>query len=347
MKMLAVALLAALAFVSCGPGGTPTGGPTPPPLPIFSAGPMVGGVQTHLAQISGTNLAKQLDLMQAANFKILRLGFEYTFCRRDARTGLYDLSQFQAVYDAAKARGMRMLWIASYPAVPYVQADYDAAHVQATKQWPDALWEFRNEPDLDKTTSFDQYVAAARATVAAMKLANPGVLVSSGGTSGVSVTWNTNLVNAGMFKPGLFDAMAIHPYGQTASSVAGYYGQLAALLPPGVPIWATEWGTWPADAAQLHDMYAIHQAMGVPLFVFYEAQDETLTRTALVTHIARIRKDLKREDIDRIASQVLPSPNTQTLVDMGLLDLGYVPKQPVYGEVQTLNSFTPKKGTTQ
>ena len=78
----------------------------------------------------------------------------------------------------------------------------------------------------------------------------------------------------------------MHPYGETAATVASAYARVRAAIPAGVPIWATEYGTVDPQPADVRSMYDAHAALRVPLFVWYEIQDDvpaaTVNRYGLV-----------------------------------------------------------------
>jgi hypothetical protein len=113
-------------------------------------------------------------------------------------------------------------------------------------------------------------------TVAALKRGNPRALVATAGSSGVAADWHRALAAGGAFTAGAFDACGVHPYGETAATLATAYARVRAAIPGGVQLWATEYGTIDPQPADVRSMYDAHATLRVPLFVWYELQDNVV-----------------------------------------------------------------------
>lgn len=120
------------------------------------------------------------------------------------------------------------------------------------------IWELMNEPDCsighvgpiceplqEAAISTAQYIDIVRATVPAIRSADPGATIISGGTSGVDLGW----INAVSPIYPLVDGIAVHPYGQDPQKFAQIAVGLERVY--GKPIYYTERET-PAGASNVN-----------------------------------------------------------------------------------------------
>lgn len=220
---LAAALLAAVVAcgavvsVGAGPSASAAGSPTP-----------AVGVNAHLLWSDWTDAQRiaALDKFVQAGISWIRLDIGWASVEYRGR-GVYEdwfLSRIDAVLDAARARGIKVMailwstppWAGGGPtnAVP-AAADYASiARFMATRfRGKVAAWEVWNEPNLSSfwaSKSASDYAALVRAAYPAFKAGDPGASVVIGGVSEADDPWLAQMYAAGV--SGSYDVLAPHPY---------------------------------------------------------------------------------------------------------------------------------------
>ncbi len=100
--------------------------------------------------------------------------------------------------------------------------------------------------------------------------------------------WQKKLIAAieadGAFADGTIDAVAVHPYEEPLPGKRVRRGGLApdlatlkALLPDGIEVWLTEYGLVDPQPRDVDGWFAAVEALGVPVFSWYEIQDDVLS----------------------------------------------------------------------
>jgi hypothetical protein len=240
--------------------------------PVLHAGATAFGVQSHMV---GPN-PRQLDLITGAGFRLMRVPFVHWFLHRVGDG--WNFAPYDRLAAACAKRGITLLFTTGNPRADFALEDYTKAAELGAARFPDALWEVCNEPNNPPywhvgPATPQSYLSVAMPTVAALKRGNPRALVTTAGSSGVVADWHRVLAAGGAFAAGAFDACGVHPYGETAATVASSYTRVRAAIPARVPIWATEYGTVDPQPVDVRSMYDAHAALHVPLFVWYEIQD--------------------------------------------------------------------------
>ncbi|MCB1894981.1 MAG: cellulase family glycosylhydrolase [Zoogloeaceae bacterium] len=194
----------------------------------------------------------QIGAAAAIDLSMLRLDLFWVRVERD---GTFDFSYYDAVVDAIRARGLRVLLILDYghPDHDFRTAEGIAAYARfaaaAAQRYAgdDVAFEIWNEPDHASywagAPNARQYAALASAAMSAMRSVAPDAVISTGGLSYFDLPYLTEMLAAGAAD--LADAVAIHAYGRPEALPANWVtadrlirDQLGAQL----PIWLTEWG---------------------------------------------------------------------------------------------------------
>jgi hypothetical protein len=240
------------------------------PQPVLPQGV---GVNIHFTR----SHAKDLDLIAAAGFKVVRMDFAWGGIER--RKGEYDWSAYDELTAGLEKRGLRPLYILDYsnrlyeeavvtknPINGRVQRDVASprhpASVAAFARWAAAarryrgrhvIWEIWNEPNITfwkPRPDVKEYTALALATCKAVREADPHATVVAPATSGVPQEFLDRFFASGVLAH--LDAVSVHPYRpyhRPPETAAEDYTKLRKLierhLPPGkkqMPILSGEWG---------------------------------------------------------------------------------------------------------
>ena len=193
-----------------------------------------------------------IDAAAAIGLSAVRLD---VFWARVEQDGSFDFSDYDAIIDTLRARGLRMLLILDYghPDHDFRSAEGVAAFArfaaEATRRYAagDVAFEVWNEPDHESfwagAPDAGQYGTLAAAAMAAMREAVPDAVISTGGLSHFDFAYLTDMLEAGAAD--LADAVAIHAYDSPESLAERWVATdrlLREELGASLPIWLTEWG---------------------------------------------------------------------------------------------------------
>ncbi len=211
-------------------------------------------------------------------------------------------SDLDAIYAWLGARSITPLFVLQNPRTPDDVAPMVEFAKLAAQRYPRALLELGNEPDnpgqwpgfypphASQALDAASYWAIERQCARAWREGNPHALISTGGTSGMDLRWQRELIAViradGAFADGTIDAVAVHPYEEPIPTKRVRHGGIAhdlaalqALLPGRVAIWVTEYGLLDPQPRDVDAWFAEMEALDVPLFSWYEIQDDVLNGT--------------------------------------------------------------------
>lgn len=242
------------------------------------AGLNFGIASGGLAAYSPGQLDAALSGMRALGVRWVRFDVDWSNVQAGG-PGSYNWSDYDRVVQGAAAHGLKMLAILDYtpgwarrsdcsgskmcvPADPGAYANFATAAVQHYRALGVHTWEIWNE---ENTANFFRpaadpgaYAGLLKAAYGAIKAADPGAVVISGGlapagSGGGNLSppdYAAGVYNAGA--RGYFDAFGDHPYTYPATAGAnpyGAWGQMAAIHQlmaahgdGGKKIWITEYG---------------------------------------------------------------------------------------------------------
>ena len=251
------------------------------------------GVNIHLLRDNPS-----LDLAHAAGFGFVRMDMLWANVER---AGRYRFFAYDALLRALDARGMGLLWILDYghpdhggspPRTPQDVAAFGrfaeaaAAHFKGRN----VRYEVWNEPDTNQfwapSPNADEYAVLLREAVAAIHRGDPSAKVSSGGVSGMDVTFLSGVVDP--ILAGGLSAIGVHPYPKAGpESIAPALGILrewsARALGERVEIWDTEWGYSSNGHSEggrrrqaglaVREILTVW-SLGLPMGVWYDLRDD-------------------------------------------------------------------------
>jgi hypothetical protein len=270
------------------------------PEPVLPQGV---GVNIHFTRGHG----KDLDLIAAAGFKVVRMDFTWGSIER--HKGEYDWSAYDELTDELEKRKLRPLYILDYSNALYeetvvspdpitgrerrdVASPRHPESVAAFARWAGAaanryqkrrvIWEIWNEPNIQfwkPKPDVKEYTALALATCEAVRAADPKATIIGPATSEIPRKFLDSFFASGVLAQ--LDAVSVHPYrprDKSPETVAEDYRELRQLIerhaPAGkkqLPILSGEWG------------YAAH-AKGVSA----ERQADYLVRQQLVNLLSGV-----------------------------------------------------------
>jgi hypothetical protein len=180
------------------------------------------------------NKAEDLDNVKALGLKVVRHGFHWAAIEKEK--GVYDYGDYQRIADDCKARGLKLVGCIAFgndklygpvreAAGREAYAKYAAALAEHFKDY-DIMWEIWNEPN---TMTFwgkhggkgnsepyaEEYYNLVKATVPAMRAANPNCIILAGSVSNMwteSYKWMDFIFADGILKEKI-DGWSVHPYG--------------------------------------------------------------------------------------------------------------------------------------
>ena len=208
---------------------------TPPPVPYT-----IPDTFMAMCPLDGKVKIEEWDRLEEWGVKIARQGFFWDGVQKD--DGTFDFTWSDEYFDEAEKRGIKVLAVFDYdrasihgpddprPSVPLAAHEMWLSYVNAlASRYKDRAWGFEvwNEPNLPAfwKGSQEEFVALAKATVAEVHKAAPGVPVSVAGISLFSEAWFDALEAQGVVSDA--DAISFHPYwlGRRRSHVDGRRGQ--------------------------------------------------------------------------------------------------------------------------
>ncbi len=232
------------------------------------------GVNIHFT----TGHEKDLDMIAAAGFKIIRMDFAWQSTEKEK--GVYDWSAYDELTANLNKRGIRALYILDYSNSLYeeqteskdpisgqitksVAAPNDEESVAAFAKWAAAsalhfrgnniIWEIWNEPNINfwrPAPDVEQYNKLAAATCKAIRKAVPEAIIIGPATSQLPVSFIEAFLASGIAE--YIDAVSVHPYRRynlSPETVAEDYNRIRELItkytPAGrseIPIVSGEWG---------------------------------------------------------------------------------------------------------
>ena len=194
--------------------------------PVAGGFPAGVGFNMHVA---GTD--QDWDAIKAAGATFVRKDFAWTAIEKTK--GVYDFSGYDLAVKAMEARGIRGLFILDYGNPLYGQPQKTDAGREAYAKWAAAAaahfkghhitWEIWNEPNvgfwgkspMNSAEFAEQYVALVKATVPAMRAADPQCIILAGSVSCLwkdSFRWIDAAFKDGLLETGI-NALSVHPYG--------------------------------------------------------------------------------------------------------------------------------------
>jgi beta-xylosidase len=241
------------------------------PEPVLPQGV---GVNIHFVR----GHEKDLDLLAAAGFKVVRMDFSWSAIER--QKGKYDWAEYDELTANLDKRGLRPMYILDYSNRLYEQevvskdpltgkenravaAPHRPESIEAFARWAAAaarhyqgrhvLWEMWNEPNIGfwrPKPDPVQYAALALATCKAVRAADPGTTLVAPATSEIPPEFLNIVFKSGLL--GYLDAVSVHPYrpyNKPPESAVADYRKLRDLIdhhaPDGkkrLPVFSGEWG---------------------------------------------------------------------------------------------------------
>ena len=197
------------------------------------------GMQLKPPQTKVETLDATMDTLQDLGVKWVRRGFYWESIEKTP--GTYDFAEYDRLFKTFRARGISVIGCLFGDHSGYVDESKKATHLTekgrqgyakfaaaCAEHFKDdnVLWEIWNEPNTmtfwgrhGKTGNSEQYaeeyLALVKATVPAMKQANPQCYILGGSVSNMwteSYKWQTYCFKKGMLSTGI-DAWSVHPYG--------------------------------------------------------------------------------------------------------------------------------------
>jgi hypothetical protein len=242
------------------------------PEPVIPAGV---GVNIHFV----TGHEDELDLIQSAGFKFVRMDFSWTGTERTK--GTYDWHEYEQLLDNLDKRGLRAILILDYSHPLYeasvvctnpmdnqlhtsTAAPQHPESIAAFVKWAAAgvehfrgrhvLWEIWNEPNIEFWSPHGdagQYATLALAVCKSIRSTTPDATIIGPATSQLPWDFLETVFKAGVLE--YFDAVSVHPYRRAdrpPESAAADFHRLRELIeryaPESrknkIPILSGEWG---------------------------------------------------------------------------------------------------------
>lgn len=264
-----------LGVAACAGGsGSPDPSASTPPAPIRTGLVGIAVPGTVLAFGTPQSLAADLDAIAETGAEWVRFDIPWTHV--SWQPGQYDWRPYDAVVDAARARGLRILGVLGTlaphirppgtgwqqgPTGPEQRAAFVSYAREAASRYAGRVeaWEVWNEPNLDQswapTPNVAEYAALLVATSEAVRPVCGGCRIIAGGTGGAqpnspdldTLTWFRRLYATPA--PRSVDASAVHPYSDMRNGAAGEMSlvpQIRSIMDAAgyseQPIWGTEIG---------------------------------------------------------------------------------------------------------
>jgi polysaccharide biosynthesis protein PslG len=288
------------------------------------------GVNVHFT----TGHEKDLDMIAAAGFKIVRMDFLWKRIEHDK--GKYDWSEYDAFTSELERHGLRPYYILDYSNPLYEKGKTSPQHpesIAAYARWAaaaaehfrgrDVIWEIWNEPNNPQMWKPEpnaaQYAALALATAKAMRATDPQACIVAPASVGFPWDFFETVFKSGLLN--YLDAVSVHPYrAKPPETAAADFARLRALIasnaPPGktIPILSGEWGystSTAKDGVSLEKQaaYIARQQLsnllnGVPISIWYDWKDDGTNREVMGQNRGTVSYDLKPKP-DYFAIQTL------------------------------------------
>lgn len=253
------------------------------------------GVAIHF-----TGAHADLDLIADA-FSLVRM--DLTWDQVETVPGTYEFGPWDALVDAARARGVGVILILGYGnplhtagmsvRTPEERRAFTAYAAAAAGHFAGRVhgWEIWNEPNLERFWSptgdrVRLYTAMAAEAAAAVRAADPEARVIAPNLATTDTDWLVDAMRAGLLEH--LDLLSVHPYrGEGPETVIPDYDRiehLSGLHGRAVPVAAGEWGYsrhgWGGEvrseeeqASLLARRFLVDAMMGAPYSVWYEWRD--------------------------------------------------------------------------
>jgi len=240
-----------------------------------------------------------LDMMHLAGISIVRMDLFWSHVERSPKE--YNLDGYIQLAQELLKRGMRPLFILDYGNPLYDNglppsselgvrafAEYAMYVVSRLDKEGNIIWEVWNEPNIEvfwkPKPNATQYAELLKATLKAIRSANPNAVVIAPATSGVDLEFIEKLLKIGALRG--IDAISVHPYRDNIpETVLTDYKKLREILAKyglNLPIVCSEWGysTWSngismrRQAAYVVRMYITNLMEGIPITIIYDWKDD-------------------------------------------------------------------------
>jgi beta-xylosidase len=218
------------------------------------------GVHSHVTRSDEHPfLSEEIARMEEANIRWLRTGFVWAALER--REGEWDFQRTDEVVEQCETAGIRIMGLLhgsprwAKPTIEHLDAWRKFVRTTVTRyKGRVPAWQVWNEPNLKsfwENPNPEHYAKLLRTSYEEIKKSDPEAMVVWGATS--QLDWRF-LKTALSQAEGMFDVMAIHPYGYGDPRAPEAYipdaieelrGLLAQYDVGDRPIWFTEWG-WPS-----------------------------------------------------------------------------------------------------
>ena len=244
--------------------------------------------------------ARDLDLLQAAGFRFIRMDFTWEGIER--QKGVYNFEPYDQLTDALERRGIRALYILDY-SNPLYEKDRSVrteegrqafARFAATAAQRYAgrgiVWELWNEPNISfwqPQPSVNDYMVLAKAVFPAIRAADPRAFCVAPATSAIPLDFLESCFKKGLLQ--LVDAITVHPYRQQPpETVPDDILRLRALIAryrpdkPDLAILSGEWGYSSAwinfdeqrQGQYLPRQFLVNLSLGIPVSIWYYWHDD-------------------------------------------------------------------------
>jgi polysaccharide biosynthesis protein PslG len=221
---------------------------------------------------------KDLDMIAAAGFKIIRMDFGWQNTEREK--GVYNWADYDELTADLGKRGIKALYILDYSNSLYeeqteskdpitgkitrsVAAPNHPESIEAFAKWAaaaavhfrgkDIIWEIWNEPNINfwrPAPDVAQYNKLATATCKAIRKVVPDAIIIGPATSELPVPFIESFLASGIIE--YIDAVSVHPYRRyslSPESAVEDYKKIRELIDrytpegkPKIPIISGEWG---------------------------------------------------------------------------------------------------------
>ncbi len=269
------------------------------------------GVGVNIHFVKGQE--KDLDLIQAAGFKWVRMDFSWEYTEQ--RKGEYDFSPYDELTANLQKRGLSAIYILDYSNHHYEEVVESPNPITqamekhtASPQRPESIaafarwaaaaashfkgkniaWEIYNEPNIffwRPKPNAEKYTALACATAKAIRQADKSATIIGPASSGIPLDFIETLFKSGILQ--YMDAVSVHPYrGDPPETAAADYQKLRELIDryaqKKLPILSGEWGFSSAKgqfSVQTQADYAVRQQLsnlldGIPLSIWYDWKND-------------------------------------------------------------------------